>query len=160
MKAPPKESVTMILVMLALPLLAQENEIVSTAGDSFATEAGYLSFTLGEVAIETFPASPQKLTQGFHQPTLFVRKAASAAERKSLVKVFPNPVSAVLYMEGCQCEAALQYTVLDMRGIKVREGMIKGLAEVSFDGLPPASYTLQVKTGSMNMQTFKIVKQQ
>lgn len=148
----------MLFIMLASPLLAQKNEIVSTAGDAFATEAGYLSFTLGEVAIETLPASPQKLTQGFHQPVLFVRKAASAAETKHLVSVFPNPVSAMLYMESRPREAAGRYTVLDMRGVTVRQGTVMQRTEVSFDDLPPGTYTLQVKTTSTRMQSFKIVK--
>lgn len=148
----------MLFIMLALPLLAQKNEIMSTAGDSFATEAGYLSFTLGEVAIETLPASPQKLTQGFHQPVLFVRRVTGAAATNELVKVFPNPVGAVLYMESRPREAAGQYTVLDVRGITVRQGTVKQRTEVSFDDLPPGTYTLQVKTTSTRMQSFKIVK--
>jgi hypothetical protein len=160
MKAPPTESFTMLLVVLALPLMAQKNEIVSTAGDSFATEAGYLSFTLGEVAIETLPASPRHLTQGFHQPLLFVSKPPGTVEVKQPVEVFPNPVGTVLYIKSTDPTVAQQYTVLDIRGIRVREGLVKDHTEVSFEGLPAATYTLQIRSGARKMQFFKIVKQQ
>lgn len=157
MKAPPKDSVTLFFVLVTMPLLAQKNEIVSTAGDSFRTEAGYLSFTLGEVAIETLPASPQQLTQGFHQPMLFVKKAAGVED--GMMKVFPNPVGTVLYIQSRQRDAVRRYTVLDIRGIKVREGNVKDLTEISFDGLPAAVYTLQVTSPAARLQSFKIVKQ-
>lgn len=159
MKAPPKQSVTMLFVLLTLPLLAQKNEIVSSAGDSFTTEAGHLSFTLGEVAIETLPARPHRLTQGFHQPMLWVQRIERTEEARNQVTVFPNPVGSTLYIQSRHPDAARRYTVLDLRGIKVREGIVKDLTEISFDDLPAATYTLQVMMGAAKQQSFKIVKQ-
>jgi hypothetical protein len=159
MKAPPKQSVTMLFVLLTLPLLAQKNEIVSSAGDSFATEAGHLSFTLGEIAIETLPARPHQLTQGFHQPMLWVQRTAPTENANDQIRVFPNPVGSRLYIQSRHPDAAWQYTVLDLRGIKVREGIVKDLTEISFDDLPASTYTLQVKTSAAKQQSFKIVKQ-
>jgi hypothetical protein len=159
MKAPPKKNLTGILALLSLPLWAQQHEVVSVAGDSFVQASGSLTFTLGEVAIETVPALRQSLTQGFHQPRLAVRAFRPGQENDPSFFAYPNPVGTLLYLQNRRQLADAQYTVLDMRGLPVREGLVKDLTEISFDALPPATYVLQVKKQSALIQTFKITKQ-
>jgi hypothetical protein len=159
MKAPPRKNLTGILALLALPLWAQQHEVVSVAGDSFVHASGSLTFTLGEVAIETAPALQLSLTQGFHQPRLSVKAFRPNQEDKQDFFAYPNPVSTLLYLQNRRQLTGAQYTVLDVRGLPVREGFVKDLTEISFDALPPSTYVLQVRKQSMLIQTFKITKQ-
>lgn len=158
MKAPPKKNLTAILALLSLPLWAQQHEVVSVAGDSFVQASGSLTFTLGEVAIETVPALQQSLTQGFHQPRLSVKGFRPGQESDPLFSVYPNPVSTLLYLQNRRLLVGAQYTILDMRGLPVRQGLVKDLTEISFDALPSSTYVLQVKKQSALIQTFKITK--
>jgi hypothetical protein len=159
MKAPPKKHLTGILALLSLPLWAQQQEVVSAAGDSFVQSSGSLTFTIGEVAIETVPAQQQSLTQGFHQPRLSVKAFRPGQESDAGFFAYPNPVSTQLYLQNRRQVTGAKYTVLDLRGLPVREGQVKDLTEISFDALPPSTYVLQVKKQSALIQTFKITKQ-
>lgn len=158
MKAPPKSALTGLLALLTLTLAAQHQEVVSAAGDSFKQNAGSLTFTIGEVAIETTATLPHHLTQGFHQPALLVRPQDDPDTGIPLT-VYPNPVHALLYLRNDSRTAHLRYTVLDARGLPVREGLVTDLTEIPFESLPGATYLLQVKRGRALVRHFKIIKQ-
>jgi gliding motility-associated-like protein len=51
-------------------LYSQETrlEVISSAGMYFESSAGSMSWTIGEVTIDTYTSSNNFLTQGFHQP--------------------------------------------------------------------------------------------
>ncbi|MBT1708876.1 T9SS type A sorting domain-containing protein [Fulvivirgaceae bacterium PWU5] len=159
MKSPPKSILTGLVALLALPLAAQRHEVVSAAGDSFKQDAGSLIFTVGEVAIETTTTLPHYLTQGFHQPVLRVQATLDDSDTGIPLIVFPNPVNTLLYLRNDTRTAHLRYTVLDARGIPVREGPMTDLTEISFEDLPGASYLLQVKRHQALIRHFKIIKQ-
>ncbi|MBT1686106.1 T9SS type A sorting domain-containing protein [Dawidia soli] len=159
MKAPPRKNLTGILALLSLPLWAQQHDVVSVAGDSFVQATGSLTFTLGEVAIETVPAPHKSLTQGFHQPRLSVKNFRPGQENDQPFFAYPNPVGTRLYLQSRRQLPGARYTVLDLRGLPVREGPVTELTEISFDALPPATYVLQIKKQSALIQTFKITRQ-
>lgn len=49
-----------------------ERDVVSTSGDYFEGTNASLSWTLGEISTETYSAAGVTLTQGFHQPSIFI----------------------------------------------------------------------------------------
>jgi hypothetical protein len=157
MKAPPCP-LAGLLALLALPLAAQHPEVVSSAGDSFQHASGSLTFTVGEVAIETTSTLPHHLTQGFHQPALLVRSPQGGIDAGIPLTAFPNPVHSLLYLRNESRAARLRYTLLDARGLPVSEGPVTELAEISFEQLPAATYLLQVKKNRTLVRHFKIVK--
>ncbi len=77
-----KKSVYALLFLfstnLSFVLFSQEisSDVVGSAGESRTTSFGSISWTLGEVCIETYQVNTINFTQGFHQP-LPARKPTS-----------------------------------------------------------------------------------
>ena len=69
------------------------------------------------------------------------------------LKVYPNPVSDVLYIKGLPCETAA-YSIFNVLGQKVSTGSSSGTISVA--GLEKGLYFLQVKGGSFS-ETVKFV---
>lgn len=159
MKSPPKSLFTGLLALLMLPLAAQHHEVVSAAGDSFKQETGTVTFTIGEIAIETTTTHPQHLTQGFHQPVLLVHSTSDNRNTEIPLTVYPNPVNTRLHLRNDSHAEHLRYTLLDIRGIAVKEGPVTDLTEISFEDMPSATYMLQIKRHHALVRHFKIIKQ-
>lgn len=159
MKAPPKGLLTGLLALFTLPIAAQHPDVISAAGDSFKQDAGSVTFTIGEIAIETTTTLPHHLTQGFHQPVLLIRSTSDDSNTEIPLTVYPNPVSSLLYLRNDSRADHLRFTVLDTRGIAVQEGRVTDLTEISFEHLPGATYLLQIKRHRALVRHFKIIKQ-
>jgi len=85
-----------ILLLLALlnvyPAFAQyaEPSVVSSGGDSYKQISASMSFTIGEIATETFSKNNTTLTQGFHQGNIKVVKLESFIN-EDIAEIYPNP---------------------------------------------------------------------
>jgi hypothetical protein len=67
--------VRILFVILCIQLHfagAKAQQAVSSAGTYFENESGSISWTLGEVVIETLSAGETILTQGFQQPSILL----------------------------------------------------------------------------------------
>jgi len=68
---PMKNYLLAILVLTAsVSVKAQQLEVIATSGDFYENSSGSLSWTLGEVFIETLSETNFILTQGFQQSKL------------------------------------------------------------------------------------------
>jgi hypothetical protein len=74
--------------------------VIGSAGASFESPNGSLSWTIGEVITRTYQ-NQNFLTQGFHQPASIVVTGVQIHEDESLV-VYPNPVRDVLHVQTSQ----------------------------------------------------------
>jgi len=99
---------TTILIVLLGPMYAQSDfmttpSVLSNSGGSWATNNYNISFTLGEIAIETFDNYEDYiLTQGFHQDNFQIIDIIEN-NYDFQVSVFPNPTSGFLNI-NCQIE--------------------------------------------------------
>jgi hypothetical protein len=140
-------------------LFAQQ--LFSTAGNYFENGTWSISYSIGEMAIETFSSPNKLLTQGFQQNNLF---AVSIRELKELdfeISVYPNPVQDIVTLQiPAEKMGGKQYKLYDTNG-KLLE--IKSLEEaetkISFSQLIPAAYLLKICEGEKELKTVKIVKQ-
>ena len=71
-------------------------EVVATSGEHFQNGTSQLSWTLGEVMIDTYSAGGTIVTQGFHQTQLTVTSIDESNPFSLNVNVFPNPTSQFL----------------------------------------------------------------
>jgi hypothetical protein len=136
-------------------------QIVTTGGDYHQNSSGSISYTIGEVAIETFSKTNNILTQGFHQTYLV---AVAVNELKGLdfeISAFPNPTKDIVMLKvPAEKLAGMQYRLYDMNGKLLQYKFLKGTeTEISFTNLTPATYFIKVVKGEKELKTFKIVKQ-
>jgi hypothetical protein len=139
----------------------QAQQLVSTAGDFFQNNSGSLSFSIGELAIETFSTASIILTQGFHQTNLV---AVSIKEMPGLdyeITVYPNPVQDFVTLKIPKEKlVGKQFKLYDTNGKLLQIKLIEATeTEISFSKLAPATYFLKVGEGEKEIKTFKMVKQ-
>ena len=89
-----------ILVLTAsVSVKAQKLEVVATSGDFYENSSLSLSWTLGEVAVETLVGDNIILTQGFQQSKLTVTAIDELQSPGIELTVYPNPTNRFLFIE-------------------------------------------------------------
>jgi len=152
---------TVALGLFASNIKAQsiQNAVISSAGIS-ATNGGItVDYTLGETVIETFTASGNTLTQGFHQTNLTL----VAIENEFLfpeISIYPNPATEYIHVEIPENHAALEFLLYDVNG-KLLKTYTHSNTHLTIDvGIyARGTYYLQsVNPKDKMFKTFKIVK--
>jgi len=146
-----------ILVATFVTVQAQRNEVVAAAGDYFKSSTGSVSWTLGELATETYSAQSKTLTQGFQQSrTGFVTAVYDSYDQG--VAVYPNPTADQLYLYTDR-PAGLSYQLYSLVGVVLdQQAITQPETLISLNGLAPTIYLLQVKRGASIISIFRVVK--
>ncbi len=170
------------IFFLSAPLLSQEIEkdVVSSSGNHYKGNGVSLSWTLGEVMIESYKTSKGSVFQGFHQagknirikrrrinPARYWKSYSSTATDSITVdsttaKVYPNPASEYINIdlssgwgEGTTIE------IVDVFGRKILIQNMNDLLTIQLDisALKNGLYILQIKNkNSSTIKSFKILK--
>lgn len=90
-------------------------DVLASAGDHFSNPSGQLSYTLGELLIETETAGSNIITQGFHQPDLLITSLTSFDPVVS-ANVFPNPANLFFNVRVTGTTDPVQILVFDTQG--------------------------------------------
>lgn len=141
--------------------IVNAQEAVVSAGNYHENENKSISWTLGEVAIETFVAGDLILTQGFHQPTITVVSVEDFPGFDLKVQVYPNPATELLnvYLEYGNYEN-VTFGLYDMSGrLMVSDKMKNEMQQISFSAYPSGIYFLRMTIDGREAKSFKIVKQ-
>jgi len=139
-------------------LLAQRNEVIASGSDYFKTNTGSISWTLGELSIETYTAQSSILTQGFQQ-TFFKNFVTGITESTALeMEVYPNPAEDRLYVRLLP-EPEMYYVLLDLIGRPLlQQHITQQETLLNLSDLAPAMYLLEVRRGDTLLKIFRIVK--
>lgn len=145
-----------------------DHSVLAAAGDISKSATLVLEWTVGETAIETVSTSSSLYTQGFHQPSLEVKKTGSLTDvlaTKTIIHVFPNPVTSVLSIQLEKVpEVPLFMTFIDGNG---RVLLASGFApksntlKINVSGYPQGTYYLRIhdNRGSTRGE-YKVIKAQ
>lgn len=131
-------------------------ELLSSGSSEASAGGAQLSWSVGEMAVETHSAGSHKLTEGFHQPNLTITEITEKLDVNLAVNVFPNPTSDEFTIATEETE--LSYILTDLSGKVIQKGTSKGnKTTVAVNGYPEGTYLLKV-TSKHNFRTFKIIK--
>lgn len=153
-----KWTITLILSLYSIILSAQNQEVISTAGNFFENSSGSVSYTIGECIVYAFIGSNLTLTQGYQQvldsPTDFPDIKGSNFK----VTVYPNPVNDFINLK-IENNPGLYYTLYDMNGEILDQNEITGTEiRISCENLNPSVYVLKIFNSKMVVKVFKIIK--
>lgn len=136
-------------------------QVVSTAGDHSENGTAQLSWTIGEIAIETLIGSNNILTQGFHQTNLIAVAVDEIPDFDFEIKAYPNPTQDYLILKISKDKLeGMQYKLYDLHGkLLLNKQIERNATEISFKDLVPSTYIIKVIEAKKELKTFMIVKQ-
>ena len=135
-------------------------EVVATSGDFYKNSYGSLSWTLGEVAIETLNETNFILTQGFQQSNLTATAIDDLQIPGIELTVYPNPTNSFLFIEvKTDKQRDLLLSLFDLNGKLILLKKITGSKQtVQMQNYKSAIYILQLTEGNKEIRTYQIVK--
>ena len=159
-----KQSSLMILFMASFPfvIFAQSlaPEVLATAGGYDTGSGATLSWTLGEISVETYSTGTSILTQGFHQTLL---NTTSTQENNIVLQLllFPNPTTNRIFLNLKEEETLpVHLSIHSMEGKMFWSGMMTYTEfEIDMEAYPDGLYLLSIRDEKGQcLKTLKIFK--
>lgn len=136
-------------------------EVTASAGEHFTGTNAQLSWTIGELMVETYTMGSNQLTQGFHQTNLIVTAVGDFADSFQ-VSVFPNPTIDVLNVTWSEISGPLTLSLYDATGkpLLQQQALDQTMSKmVDLSTYAAGSYYLHLSNQeSKTIKTFKILK--
>ncbi len=160
-----KVFIVMFICFQGLYALGQEisSYVVASAGESVEKDGISISWTLGELAIETLEGDNLILTQGFQQGYFEITSIGEPLSNNFDLKVYPNPASEYIIVE-LQSNEIKDGTIqlYDMNGRIVyheKFNLTEGTNRIDLTDLNSSQYILKVSDAQGKvLQTFKLIK--
>lgn len=151
----------LIIIFLGCCLSSKGQSTLSSAGAHTSTPGFQLSWTLGEIAIETYTNTSISLTQGMHQTQLPVVVITSTEPDELFdVSVFPNPSSDLVNIAlGTTSFIGKPFTLSDSQGMVVLKGVIStDNFQIDISGFAQGLYVLRIGLGKSKSFTYKLLR--
>ena len=153
------------ILMVSVPALAQvkQSEVVSAAGGYFEKDNVSVSYTIGEPVTGTVVKDGLIVVHGFQQGYIAKTEVNPGINQFEAVdvKVYPNPVNTIMYVELSNIEAAgCVVKCFDMAGQLIKESEFGDDSRLSIDmsGLPQGAYFVRVVSEDGAVVNKKIMK--
>lgn len=154
-----------ILSLAILPYAAMAQsispEVIASAGEHFDNGTTQLSWTLGEVVIDTYDNGTNILTQGFHQTELTVTSIEESLANIRL-NMYPNPTSELLNIEFGNNEQDITLQLFDMGGKLIHTDKIEAYQAkyvLPMNEVATGNYLVQMQSVDGKMtSTHKVMK--
>lgn len=134
--------------------------VIGNGGDTWTQGDYNLSFTLGEVAIETFIQSQTILTQGFHQETYQITQI-NETDKAFDISIFPNPTTDIININCNLVNAKGSLYVKDINGSTVYfllNFSTDQTQRIDFSQFSTGVYFIEVVLNSKNKTVYQIQK--
>ena len=141
------------------------SSVIATAGESVETGDVSVSWTLGEIAIETLgeDGSSVILTQGFQQGYFEITSIGEPLSNDFQLNVYPNPATEFIWIDlkSTEVKSAI-VEIYNMEGKLVYNSkweFVNGPNKIMLNKLNSSQYILRVSDSSGKViQTFKLIK--
>jgi hypothetical protein len=148
-----------IALLLFTSFLSGAQEVIATQGDYFSNANGSISFTIGEVVIETITNGSNSITQGFNNQSELVVLGVDDIENEFQALVFPNPVSDILQLNISDF-TGLNYSVYDLRGRLISSNnILESKTTINLTKYSNGIYLLMLlNENKQKLKTYRIIK--
>jgi hypothetical protein len=157
---------TRFLIVAAICLsLADFNHC--TGQDIIAASACYtrtaslsVSWTIGEIAVETYVNEDIMLTQGFNQGNISIATTSEDLCSDINIIVYPNPVKDVFTVKTGTADAMnLKAELYNLSGSRLlSQSILTGSTTFNMEGFPASDYILKIYNNLREIKTFKVIK--
>jgi hypothetical protein len=137
-------------------------ESINTTGSNASGSGGSASYSVGQVAYQTYTGTNGSVAEGVQQP-FEISEVTGLEEAKGItlsVSAYPNPTTDYLTLSIDKFDFAnLSYQLYDMQGKLLQSEKITGnQTSIVMSNLVPATYFVRVIQNNKEVKTFKIVK--
>ncbi|HOF20980.1 MAG TPA: T9SS type A sorting domain-containing protein [Bacteroidales bacterium] len=151
----------LFLTLFSISYLQGQQAVVTSGGIATGT-TGSVSYTVGQIAYQTFTGTGGTLQQGVQQPWE-VSTPVAVAETEDislLMNVYPNPTSgAFKLIVGTLENRNLRFRLYDMNGLLLQDKKIDSEeTEIFLQDLSSSMYFLKIINNASEIKVFKIVK--
>lgn len=156
-----KRKILLLLFLLGVFLSrAPAQEAVVSGGGYAAEGTKSISWSLGELAIETLVSEDLILTQGFQQGWVLITAVEEIADPDFHLIIYPNPVSENLMIEVPESQlGGLRFQVFDLSGsLLMSEPLKETFRELSFGTMEPGIYMVRFIQEGETKKTVRIIK--
>ena len=134
-----------------------QSSLLSTSGDYYTNESYSISWSIGEIAIETFTQTNNILTQGFQQTKLTTTGIKDNTVAESQISLYPNPVTDLLFV-SFDTEKTSYYIleIFDLIGSRKIQQRVKNYSErieIKVSDLESGMYLLHLKSAENEYPT-------
>jgi hypothetical protein len=139
--------------------ISAQSSTLSAGGDA-SSGTGSFSFSIGQVAYEQIENTTFKVYQGVQQPYLApTTNQINPIAENSLVSLFPNPATDVVFIQNIQITKNLSYRMTDASGKILRSGNVnEDKTAIDIAGYSPGIYFLFILNPSNTQQTYTLIK--
>ena len=156
-----KKSIVLFTALCLLAVMtAQAQSAIVPAGGTASGNGGTVTYTAGQIAIQTNSDGTTSISEGVQQP--FEISVVGVDDRPDITltaKLYPNPTLSVCNL---QCEAWQdldEVRIYDPNGkFLFRKKIESNLTEMEFSSYAPGTYYVNVHKGQQVLKTFKVVK--
>ena len=134
--------------------------VVGTTGETFQTNEYNISFTVGELAIETFLQGEYIFTQGFNQEDYIITSTEPLSDNVR-VSIFPNPTQDILNISFIDFPEKSDILIRDIKGNLIHSKKeCKTINQQSFDisSFAQGFYFLEIIINPSESIVYKIQK--
>lgn len=145
--------ITFISILVSVGSIAQTQTVISNGGNYEETPAGSITWTIGEVSINTIESSGTTITQGFNQDWLqFVN--TDVFIEKININVFPNPTTEYINIDS---DKKTELNIYDISSKLVKSEKLEKQQQVGLSELAPGTYYLEFTRKNKKVKTIKII---
>ncbi len=156
-----KKGIVLLLFSIFLYQLKGQ-EIISTAGNFDTGATKNVSWTMGEIAVETLQSDQVVLTQGFQQSKIIITKVEKSKKPDFKLNLYPNPTENDLIIEIFdKPEANLKGYLYTTEGELIKYVKIESkITTLNLENLVNGMYILKIcNAKNQTLVIYNIVKQ-
>jgi len=143
------------IIIIGNSAYSQELKLVSNSGTYTKNANGSISWSVGEVMIVTATSGSNEVTQGFHNPNIWVLGTEELVELE--ISIYPNPTCDIVNIEA-PVESIL--SIYDMNGRLVSTHLLNDSNnQIDVSSLSRGTYNLMFTTKDSNFKTVKLIVQ-
>jgi hypothetical protein len=152
--------VTAICLSLAALNYCKGQDIIAASACYTRTPSLSVSWTIGEIAIETYINENIMLTQGFNQGNITIATTSEDLCSDITIFVYPNPVNDVFTIETGTADAMqLKAELYNLSGSRLlSQSILNGSTTFNMGGFPASDYILKIYNNLQEIKTLKVIK--